>query len=370
MMGGRARVEAGCASRGHELRWATGADGCDWVADAGVVPFAAGVTQQTMQTSRLRVTAGLRQLPPADIPDVVFGEIFGRTSAPAMLRDLLPLVAKWTPDLVVNGAAEFAGPIIAATVGVPSVTRSYGIPLPERRVLAASEQVADLWRSVGLAPRAFGGCYDHLYLDMCPASLLPTPPAHILRRQQIRPVSDDQVAAEPTQSTAEWPSGFPAVYLTVGTVFNDLSLLRTAVDAVASLGVEVLVTVGPRTDPADVGKQPPHVHVERYVPQTTVLSRCRVVVSHAGSGTFFGALSWGLPQLCLPQGADQYLNAAAIAAAGAGLSLHPRAADAQAIAAATSQLLDDPRFRRRAQTIATEISQMPSPDDVLRCSKD
>ena len=175
-------------SRGHELRWATGADGCDWVADAGVVPFAAGVTQQTLQASRLRVTAGLRQLPPEDIPDVVFGEIFGRTSAPAMLRDLLPLVAEWTPDLVVNGAAEFAGPIIAATVGVPSVTRSYrhaaagkaGLWPPASRLPISGGPSA--WRR-GPSAAATTTCTS----TCAQRSLQPTPPAHILRRQLHSP---------------------------------------------------------------------------------------------------------------------------------------------------------------------------------------
>lgn len=350
--------------RGHDLRWGTGADSCGWIAEAGVSPVATGVPQQALQTARLKVSADMRQLPPEAIPDVMFGQVFGGVAAPAMLRDLLPLVAEWPPDLIINDAAEFAGPIVAAKIGVPSVTKSFGTPLPERRVSAAGEQVADLWRSVGLSPRPFGGCYDHLYLDTCPPALQPRPPAHIPRRQLLRPVSYDHVAAASTRSTADWPAGFPTIYLTMGTVFNDLSLLRRTVDAVASLGVDVLVTVGPRTNPTDLGDHPTHVRVERYVPQTAVLSRCRIVVSHAGSGTSFAALSRGLPQLCLPQGADQFLNAAAIAAAGAGLSLDPQAAGAQAITAAISRLLEDTRFRSRAQAIATEIAQMPSPDDV------
>ena len=240
------------------------------------------------------MTAG-SELPPEAIPDSLFGRLFGRFAAPAMLHDLLPLIAEWKPDLVVNDAAEFAGPIVAAKIGVPSITRSFGMTLPERRVSAAGDQVADLWRSVGLAPRPYGGCYHHLYLDTCPAALQPTAPAHIPQRQLLRPVSYDHVAAEPTRAATDWPDGFPVVYLTMGTVFNDLRLLRSTVDAVASLGVDVLVTVGLRTDPTDLGDQPPHVRVERYVPQTAVLSRCSVVVSHAGSGTFFAALSHGRP---------------------------------------------------------------------------
>ena len=57
--------------------------------------------------------------------------------------------------------------------------------------------------------------------------------------------------------------------------------------------------------------------------QTSVLPHCTAVVSHAGSGTVLGALGTGLPQLCLPQAADQFRNAAGVSAAGAGLALHP-----------------------------------------------
>jgi UDP:flavonoid glycosyltransferase YjiC (YdhE family) len=88
------------------------------------------------------------------------------------------------------------------------------------------------------------------------------------------------------------------------------------------------------------------------------------VVSHAGSGTALATLEHGLPQLCLPQGADQFLNAAAIARYGAGLSLTPEAADADAISAAVQQLLDDSDYRQAASRVGASIRGMPSPDAV------
>lgn len=352
-------------ARGHELRWATGPDSCDWLAGVGVPPVPAGIRQQDLLTARAKLAADLRRLPREVVPDVVFAPVFGDLAAPAMLRDLLPLVAGWNPDLVVNDAAELAGPIVAARIGVPSVTKSFGMLLPQKRMASAGDHVAHLWRSVGLQPRPFGGCYDHLYLDMCPPALQPVLPDYIPHRQLLRPLSYVDVGTSGLErSSIDWPVGFPAVYLTMGTVFNGLGLLRSTVDAVADLGVDLLVTVGPQVDPADLGDQPSHVRVERYVPQTMVLDRCRVVVSHAGSGTSFAALSRGLPQLCLPQGADQFLNATAIALAGAGLSLHPDAASGQAIADGINRLLREPQFRSSAESVAAEISQMPSADEV------
>jgi UDP:flavonoid glycosyltransferase YjiC (YdhE family) len=72
----------------------------------------------------------------------------------------------------------------------------------------------------------------------------------------------------------------------------------------------------------------------------------------------------GLPQLCFPQGADQYLNAAAVASAGAGISLMPGAGSADAVRDAVVRLLGDGSFRDAAGRVSASIASMPSPDDV------
>lgn len=349
---------------GHEVCWATGPDSCGWVNAAGVRAVAAGVEQQALLSALADLPVDVRKLPRAAVPDVMFGRIFGGLAAPAMLRDLSPFVAAWAPDLVVHDAAEFAGPIIAAKTGVPSVSKSFGMLLPRQRVANAAEHTAELWLSVNLEPPPFGGCYQHLYLDICPTALQPTLPSYIPRRQLLRPLSHDSLAAGSGSTEVDWPTAIPAVYLTLGTVFKSTALLRAAVAALADLGVGILVTVGSRVDPAELGPQPGHVRVEHYVPQSLVLSRCRVVVSHGGSGTAFAALSHGVPQLCLPLGADQFLNAAAIARSGAGLQLTTEVVDSGAIANAVSRLLIEPSFRSAAEAIAAEICQMPHPDQV------
>ena len=231
---------------------------------------------------------------------------------------------------------------------------------------AAGEKVAPLWQSSGLEPRPFGGLYDHLYLDIYPPGLQPASAEHVPHRQPLRPVAYD-VARESAVAPDLRGAGAedrPLVYLTLGTVFNDPAPLRQAVEAVAALDVRLLVTVGPSGDPAALGEQPPHVLVERFVPQTLVLHQCDVVASHGGSGTVLATLALGTPQLCLPQGADQFFNADAVATAGAGLTLAPADASADAIAQAVKRLLEEQSFRGAAATVSETIASMPGPDDV------
>jgi UDP:flavonoid glycosyltransferase YjiC (YdhE family) len=107
------------------------------------------------------------------------------------------------------------------------------------------------------------------------------------------------------------------------------------------------------------------VHVARYIPQTQLLEHCAVVVSHAGSGTFLAALAAGLPQVCIPQAADQFFNAAACAKAGAGIAVGPDALSVEAVRDAVGTLLDDTTHRDAARRVSREIASMPSPSDVV-----
>ena len=352
-------------ARGHDVLWAAPADGVDHVRQAGIRAFATGAAGLMHPAEVVRRYPELRDLSPAEMPNVLFGKMFGAVATPSMLADLAPLALDWRPDLIVADAAEFAGHIVAAELGVPSVTKGFGPVLPERRVAGAAGEVASLWRERGLEPRPYGGSYDHLYLDVYPPALQTGPAPHIPRRQLLRPVAHDGHG----EATMALPlpvgrADAPLVYVTMGTVFNDPAPLRVILDALVDLPVRILVTVGARGDPASLGPQPPHVRVERYVPQTRVLAHCDVVVSHAGSGTVLATLGLGLAQLCVPQGADQFLNAAAVASAGAGIALMTGEATTDAVRNAVLRLLDDPSFRTASAHIGASIDAMPSPDDV------
>ena len=67
-----------------------------------------------------------------------------------------------------------------------------------------------------------------------------------------------------------------------------------------------------------------------------------------------------------PQGADQFLNAEAVAESGAGLSIAPEAVSADAIRDAVAIMLRDEAYRRAALRVAESIGAMPPPDDVAR----
>jgi len=78
-----------------------------------------------------------------------------------------------------------------------------------------------------------------------------------------------------------------------------------------------------------------------------LLPHLDAVVHHCGSGIMLGALAHGLPQLTLPQGADQITNAGVLVDSGAGVRLLPEEVTAEAVAEAVQTSSPSPATARR-----------------------
>jgi UDP:flavonoid glycosyltransferase YjiC (YdhE family) len=349
---------------GHTVHWATSPLLCRRLAAAGFTTTAMGLETETRHAALRSRYPDEGTMEPEARRLLMFPKLFGEIEAPVALPQLLAAAAASPPDVIVHGAAEFASAIVADSLGVPHVTHGFGALVRRDILEAASREVEPLWESVGVPAPAFGGSYQHLYLDIYPTELQPAPQTHVPRTQPLRPVAVDAVEGEVLPSYCD-DSSRPIVYVTFGTVFNPVAVFAPVLDAARSLDATFIVTVGPESDPADLGTVPANVAVERYVSQSLLLDRCAVVVSHAGSGTFLAALARGIPQLCIPQAADQFVNAAACEKFGAGLALAPGTVTVDAVADAIGRLLDDPAYRDRAAAGAAAIAAMPSPDEVV-----
>jgi len=155
-----------------------------------------------------------------EVPTVMFGKLWGAIAAPEMLDGLVPVALQWQPDLVVADAAELAGHIVAAELGCQASRRASDHPAQGPRGVRRPRG-RSLWRSRGLEPRPYAGCYDTLYLDSYPPLLQPQPADHIARRQLVRPHRDDgEFDSSSALPFPEGPVGSPLVYVTMGTVFT------------------------------------------------------------------------------------------------------------------------------------------------------
>jgi len=298
----------------------------------------------------------------ADFGVAMFGDVTANVAAEVLLERW----ARERPDLVVLDSGHVGGAVAAHVLGIPAVALAVGLwgPFGPRTYDAALTYCAPLWQRSPGGPPGSGEGLVEAFVDPLPPTLRLTAPR--TRHVPLRSVGwSHGDAAMPDWLTE--PSVRPRVLLTLGTVaFGAVEAMRTALDGLLRLDVEVLVVVGPEGDPSALGAVPPHVHLERFVPQERVLPSMDLVVHHGGTGNLLGALRHGLPALVLPQGADQFVNAARLVEVGAGRALEGDALTADAVVEAVAAMLpgDSPE-RRSARALEAEMAAMPAPEDVV-----
>ncbi|MFE1049835.1 nucleotide disphospho-sugar-binding domain-containing protein [Streptomyces olivaceus] len=324
--------------------------------------------------------AGAAGKPPADYDDKHAGlrdaamaplvEAAGRM-APGLLR----FTEYWRPDLLVTDSMVFAAPLVSALRGVPLVRQTWGPdvmrmvsqPLQGR---AADGDVRAEW------PTGLPGLYDHYGVevrnDYPVRTVDPWPTSlqfpDLSGRLPMRFVPYNGAAVSP-----DWVldrPGRPRVCVTWGTSTSALAgdeafVLPRVVEGLAGLDVEVVLAVGP-DDRRKLGALPAGVRVAENVPLHLFMGTCDAVVHQGGTSTLLTAARHGLPQVMMPQTADNPFNAANFAGSGAGVTLDAAGADAGEIGAAVTRVLTEPAWRVAAEKLREEMAEMPPPSAVVR----
>jgi MGT family glycosyltransferase len=180
----------------------------------------------------------------------------------------------------------------------------------------------------------------------------------------IRPDAADDTLASVPAWVAERER--PRVCVTMGTMPIAIqAVLPWIAGAFDGLDVEVVLTIGERTDPAMLGTPPANVRIAPYVPMSRLLPTCDALVFHAGSGTMLAALAAGVPMVLLPVAADQPANAERCEAAGVGVAIPADRQDAAAVRDAVGRVMTDDRFRLAAARVRDEVAAMPDPASVV-----
>ena len=355
----------------HEVAIAIGPDLRPRAEAAGFTAFDAGMSIDAAfeKLAMLFPDQSYNRLAPSEILGWYLPHLFGEVLAPAMLDDLELVVQNWKPDVVVHETWEFAGPIAAASAGIPSICQTLGLRIDDMILESVAAAVAPLWQQRGLKPDPTAGLYRTLCLDTTPPSLQDHESAK--SRDVIhamRPVAEPPVPGEALPQWIEHRRNVPLVYMTLGTnssTNSDVSMFRSVIEGLEDLDIDVLITIGFGKDPAMIGPLAKNIHVENYVPQSLLLPYCSAVICHGGPGTILHSLAHGLPLLILPQGADQYVMGDRVLAAGVGLHLVPEDVNPSSVRASVLALLEEIPYKVNAYRLKREIAEMPGPDEVV-----
>jgi UDP:flavonoid glycosyltransferase YjiC (YdhE family) len=295
----------------------------------------------------------------------LYVDLYGGAALPGMLA----AIEEWRPDVVVRESAEFASQVAAERLGVPHAEIGIGLSMQADKLLPLAAPGVDKLRArVGLPADPDARSLRSLLLTMAPESL--EDPSYAASSKLVRrfraPTAD---SAESVLDAFGDPSA-PLVYLSFGTEVPSRTreyfpgVYRDALDALAGMGLRILVTIGDQRDPAELGPLPSSVRVERWVPQAAVMREAAAMVGHGGAGSVLLALAAGVPMVLVPMFADQPVNARRVAEVGAGLALENGPTSIADLRPAVDAVLNDPRYRDRARRIAHEIQALPLVDDA------
>jgi UDP:flavonoid glycosyltransferase YjiC (YdhE family) len=352
LVAGPPKLEPALAARGQAYR-------------IGAAPAEAGVA---------RFRELLARASPEEAESMANREFFGRLCTAAMLPSLEAACDEWRPDLVLHEPCEYSSAVAADRRGIPHAQVAISLAQVEVSVLAQAAPGLEAYGG-----RIAGRIKASGYLTRFPPSVDPSPYPATRRFRETGPAD---AGRPPGAALPDWWEGndAPLVYVTFGTMAGGTpagdAAFRAALDAVSGLPVRVLLTVGRATDIQALGDVPANVHVEAWVPQADALAAATAVVCHGGSGTTFGTLAAGLPLVIVPMFADQPANARLVESAGAGLAVDPASepegrvrapapGDAPRIRKSLESVLADDSYRRAAQGLAAEMSDLPTARDLL-----
>ena len=128
------------------------------------------------------------------------------------------------------------------------------------------------------------------------------------------------------------------------------SLVRVALEALASERVRVVVTMGGGGRPP--GPVPANAVIADWIDYSQVMSEAALVICHGNHGTVVKALAQGVPLAVSPAMPDDAEHGARVAWSGAGLMVPKRLLSAGSLRAVARRLLTDGRFAERAGAIA------------------
>ncbi len=149
--------------------------------------------------------------------------------------------------------------------------------------------------------------------------------------------------------------GGALIYFSLGSLGSaDVALMRRVIDCLAATPHRYVVSKGPLHAELELAG---NMDGAEFLPQTSVIPRADLVITHGGNNTTTECLHFGKPMIVLPLFWDQHDNAQRVDELGLGVRLDPyRFTDAQ-LHGALARLLGDTTLRDRLARAAADIQR-------------
>ena len=280
----------------------------------------------------------------------------------AMDAQLLRDLQSFAPQVVVADSMAMWGKLLARKCGIPFMCSTTTFAFNAHSAKIMKQSVGELFRLLLGMPRinrqlsrlrahgyAVKGILDVVQNDNDTDTIVYT---SALFQPYADTFSDKYHFVGPSvQEKPPLPrqSGRKRVYVSLGTVNNDMpDFFRRCIRALSG-DYELIVSVGDHIDPAAMGELPAYTTVAQRVDQMAVLADCDVFLTHCGMNSVSEALYCGVPLVLWPQTAEQRGVANRTAELSAGYMLAD--ASEQGVRAAVETVLREAAYRQAAARI-------------------
>jgi MGT family glycosyltransferase len=145
------------------------------------------------------------------------------------------------------------------------------------------------------------------------------------------------------------------IYFSLGSLGSaDVQLMQRVIDCLGQTPHRYVVSMGPVH--AEI-KLAPNMTGAEFLPQTSVIPLCDLVITHGGNNTVTECLHFGKPMIVLPLFWDQYDNAQRMDELGLGIRLDTYRFTEAELHGALHRLLSDAGLRPRLTAAAGAIQQ-------------
>ncbi|GAA3920360.1 macrolide family glycosyltransferase [Actinoplanes auranticolor] len=147
--------------------------------------------------------------------------------------------------------------------------------------------------------------------------------------------------------------------ISLGSAFTEHpEFYRRSVRAFGDLpGWHVVLQIGQRVDPAELGDLPGNIEVHSWVPQLEILRQAQAFVTHGGMGGSTEGLYCGTPMLVAPQAVDQFGNAERLVELGVARRIDTGEITAEELRSVFLDLVADPQVRHTSARISRELQE-------------
>ena len=165
-------------------------------------------------------------------------------------------------------------------------------------------------------------------------------------------------------------NGKPVIYISFGTIFNDqVDLFRACIEAFANIDCQVIIALGHKVQPEELGLLPDHFFVKPFVPQLEVLQHTSLFITHGGMNSVNEGLYYGIPLLVIPQAADQMMVAKRVQQLQCGRILWKNQVSSSRLRQLAYELLANPLYAQASTRMGTFFRQAGGVQKALEAIK-